>query len=85
MGTNEIPVDGPLVHWKKVQILKTVMVSLHRSSAIASDEYKKGGPNHKMVEGVLTANSDALLKAVGLINIATAELPEQWKMWPSLN
>lgn len=87
---HKVSLDGPLVHWVKVLILKITMSSLHNANKRI---YKRGKEaiierdlkTAEVIDEAMKNNNESLIKAAELIQIAKVHIPIEWQHWPSLN
>lgn len=87
---HKAPISGPLVHWIKVQIIKSTMKALYKANVVARsaaiESEINGDPRGKAIaETIIKTNATNLIKANELIHAATIHVPNEWRFWPSLN
>lgn len=86
----KVSINGPLVHWGKILILKNTMKLMHKANVIARNAAHECTINDDtkgidMAESIIKSNATNLIKASELIDVATLYLPNEWKSWPELN
>lgn len=87
---HKAPVNGPLLHWTKVLVLRCTMKAMHRANVIARAvlqecEIEGNSTGKAEADYIIKNNAKNLIKASELIDTAIMHVPIEWRSWPELN